>query len=55
MPLGILQKPAGILCSGTHMLLGCAEAVNLLGKYINTIKRKAPLYANTMIDVVVNA
>jgi hypothetical protein len=37
------------------MLLACAEAVNLLGKYINTIKRKAPLYANTMIDVLVNA
>jgi hypothetical protein len=37
------------------MLLAYAEAVNVLGKYINTIKRKAPLHANTKIDVLVNA
>jgi hypothetical protein len=37
------------------MLLACAEVVNLLGKYTNTIKRKASLHANTKIDVLVNA
>jgi hypothetical protein len=37
------------------MLLAFAEAVNLLGKYINTIKRKAPLHSNTKIDIPVNA
>ena len=37
------------------MRLAHAEAVNLLGKYLNTIKRNTPLHANTKTDVLVNA
>jgi hypothetical protein len=44
-----------VLLGAHHIFHVSRLRVNLLGKYINTIKRKTPLRANTRIDALVHA
>jgi hypothetical protein len=44
----------GLKLNGRHLLLACADEVNLLGDSVNAIKKKAQTFSNDIPQVLGN-